>query len=537
MMKDEKKDIEIINVIAPEGKLLSSRCGEVYLEKHGYASYLRERFSDNTTDCFAEIICRLFNGIETAPVCKNKDCQNIIKFDTSNKRYSNYCCPKCRNNSEEVLAKNKAGVSKALKKVYEERGDEVKEKRAKTLKEHYGCDKVSSPFSIKEVQEKAKATIFENHGVDNVMKLKEYHKDVRKISRQLSVELWKQRGLNIEYVGDDEIVIKNGCKVHGNIHLSLSDFNNRTKEERMSSSVVCPLCNPINEFSGEEKSMKDFLDSLNIEFETNTRNIIPPKELDFYFPQHNLAIEMNGLYFHGLMSERNKYYHRDKTGDCEKRGIQLIHLWEDDWNDRQDIVKSILKNKFGKIDRKIYARDCEVKEIDSETLRNFLIANHLQGNINSSIKFGLFFGEELVSVMSFGQKRICLGSKSDKEEVELYRFCNKINTAVVGGASKLFSYAKKYLQSIGVKTIITYAKRDWSNGNVYKTLGFDFVGYTEPNYFYLNKSKEKKGRFACRKSIIATTEEEMKLSENEIMHNKGYFRCYDSGNMKFIYKL
>lgn len=137
--------------------------------------------------------------------------------------------------------------------------------------------------------------------------------------------------------------------------------------------------------------------------------------------------------------------------------------------------------------------------------------------------------------MTFGKLRICLGSKHEKNQLELYRFCNKLNTRVVGGASKLLKYAIKY-DFAGIDTIITYALRDWSSGGLYEALGFTKVGVTEPNYFYTN-NRIKIGRFSARKSIIAETEEEKGMTEEDIMKTKGFYRCYDSGNIKYTLKI
>ena len=137
--------------------------------------------------------------------------------------------------------------------------------------------------------------------------------------------------------------------------------------------------------------------------------------------------------------------------------------------------------------------------------------------------------------MTFGNLRKALGAKKNEKVCELYRFCNKIDVSVQGGASKLFDYAKKVLSLDGFEKIITYAKRDWSNGNLYKNLGFEFDGYTVPGYFWTNTRGQRLSRFACRKSEIAKTDEEKNMTEVEIMHSRGFFRCYDSGNLKFHY--
>ena len=305
----------------------------------------------------------------------------------------------------------------------------------------------------------------------------------------------------------------------------------------MSTSEICPECNPIYYNSGKEIMMMKFFDELGLKYVVNDRKIIKPLEIDFYFPDYNIAIEINGIYFHGEFSSKSSDYHKHKSELCEQKGIQLIPIWEDDLIHRKDLVFSMLKNKFGKSSRKIGARQCEIREVASKESNKFLNENHLQGAINAKYKFGLYYNNELVSLMTFGNLRKALGAKKNERTCELYRFCNKLNTSVQGGASKLFEHAKKILLSEGFEKIITYAKRDWSNGNLYKNLGFVFDGYTVPGYFWTNTHGQRLNRFACRKSEIAKTEEEKLITEVEIMHSRGFFRCYDSGNLKFYYDI
>jgi hypothetical protein len=102
---------------------------------------------------------------------------------------------------------------------------------------------------------------------------------------------------------------------------------------------------------------------------------------------------------------------------------------------KQEIVKSIILSKLGIFKERIYARKCIVKEIDNKSKNDFLNKNHIQGQDISKYKLGLFYNDELVSVMTFGQRNI-----TGKSSFELIRFCSKLNTQIIGGASKLFQY-------------------------------------------------------------------------------------------------
>ena len=192
----------------------------------------------------------------------------------------------------------------------------------------------------------------------------------------------------------------------------------------------------------------------------------------------------------------------------------------------------MILNKLNKTENKIFARKCEVKEIsDNNLVKYFLNNNHIQGNINSSVKIGLFYNNELISLMTFGKLRKPLNSKSTDNEYEMLRFCNKLNTNIIGGASKLFKY---FLKQYNPNKVISYADRGYSNGNLYKQLGFELEHITEPNYYYIIDNN-RKHRFGFRKDILVKQGFDSNKSEHEIMLERKIYRIYNSGNLKFIF--
>jgi len=218
---------------------------------------------------------------------------------------------------------------------------------------------------------------------------------------------------------------------------------------------------------------------------------------------------------------------------CESKGIQLIHIYEDDWLYKQDIIKSMILNKLGCVDNKIYARKTEIKEItDNKLVKKFLNNNHLQGFVGSKIKIGLFYNNELVSLMTFGKGRVSMGKKQlCDNEYELLRFCNKLNTNVVGGASKMFKY---FLKKYNPIEILSYADRSHSNGNLYNKIGFEFVSKTTPNYYYIIDGI-KQYRFNYRKDKLIKQGFDPNKTEREIMLERKIYRMFDSGNLKYLY--
>lgn len=220
--------------------------------------------------------------------------------------------------------------------------------------------------------------------------------------------------------------------------------------------------------------------------------------------------------------------HLDKTILCEDKGYQLLRIFSNEWTEKRNIWKSVISNKIG-FSEKIYARNCEIKEISTNEEKTFLIENHLQGYVQSQIKIGLFYKGELVSVMTFLKSRF-----NKKIDYELLRFSNKVFLTVVGGASKLLKYFEKEYKP---KSLISYANRRWSNGSLYGVLGFKFLHNTEPNYFYF---KEKENILYSRikfqkhklKNILPIYDE--KLTETENMYDNGYRKIYDCGNKVYL---
>jgi hypothetical protein len=249
-----------------------------------------------------------------------------------------------------------------------------------------------------------------------------------------------------------------------------------------------------------------------------------------YFPDHKLAIEFNDLFSH---SKHPKNYHLNKTELCQKEGIQLLHIFENEWVDptRQEIWKSIINGKLGN-NNKIHARKTEIKEItDNKIVKEFLNNNHLQGFVGSSVKLGLFYNDELVSVMIFGKTRF-----SKKYEYEMIRLCTKKFITVVGGASKLFKY---FIDNYKPNSVISYADRRYSNGNLYKKIGFDFSHNSYPNYWYFeNGSLELFSRVKFQKHKLENMLDSFDNNKSEVenMTDNNYSRIFDCGNIIYTWK-
>lgn len=189
------------------------------------------------------------------------------------------------------------------------------------------------------------------------------------------------------------------------------------------------------------------------------------------------------------------------------------------------IVERIL-HKNGEHSDKIFARKCEVRNIDTLVSSRFLDANHFQGRGNARIKLGLYYRDELVAVMTFGKPRFAKGY-----DWELIRYATKSGCTVVGGASKLLSHFRKCFMG----SIITYSDKRWGNGDVYRRLGMRHIATSKPNYWWV-KDGRRISRYQTQLKQLAELlgpEYDPALSEKDNMMKCGWTKIQDLGNDVF----
>jgi len=230
----------------------------------------------------------------------------------------------------------------------------------------------------------------------------------------------------------------------------------------------CLKCNPKNIPSSKyEKNIYNWLKEIGIDSILNTKKIIFPLELDVFVPSHKVAIEFNGLYWHSESKGKNSNYHLNKTLLCKKKGISLIHIFEDEWTNKQEIVKSIIKSKLKIYDRVICDEECEIREIKND---DFFEENHIQGNITHQVSLGLFYKDELISMLAVSK---------NKSGWEINRFCNKLNVGI-NSFPKLLKYFKKDYQ----ENIIINVDLRISDDDIYLKNGFHLLYNSQPTFYY-----------------------------------------------------
>ena len=438
--------------------------------------------------------------------------------ETSRKRYGTDYYTQTEEYKERVkqTSKEKYGVDHFLQ------NPEVIEKRKQTCKSLYGVDNVSKTV---DVQSKIKKVFNEKYGVDNISQL---HID--------NLNDWNEFLKDSEkYIldhFDGQVTIKQLCKHFGVCASSV--YNNLSPD---SMHLI------KRSISYMEEEVIEYLTSIypEIQIETHNRAIIRPYELDIYLPEFNLAIECNPTVTHNSsQSYVEKYgiipkgYHKLKTDLCIESGIFLFHIFGYEWTWKQDQLKSMLRNLLSLNTSKIYARNCEVRQIDFDTAKNFLVQYHRQGFTVSKINLGMYYNDELVSVMTFGKIRGTIGSKSNStNHWELLRFCSKFNYTVIGGASKIFKY---FIKNYNPSKIRSFSDRAHTKGNIYKILAFTPVSVSDANYIWVNfKTDQAFHRINAQKrnlkKFLQDDSIDLKKTEKQIMEEHGYVQVFDSGTI------
>ena len=412
---------------------------------------------------------------------------------------------------------------------------EIKNKQKNNNIKKYG---VSCTLELENIKNKSKQTCLEKYGVEYPSQNDEIKK---KMVRAKTINIIKSKNDLIDIIYDDESYTYkcscphpecNKCQDKYYLCSPITYYNRRYKNSELCTNIL-PEQKDHTKNTTLEIFVKNILDKYHIDYECNNRVVLNGKELDIYIPSKKLAIECNGIYWHSSRNNKPQKYHYDKYILCKNLGIQLITIWEDQIYNYPDKIESIILNKCGVSSHKIYARKCIIRELSSKECKQFLNENHLQNNIYSSIKLGLYYNDELVSVMTFGKGRASLNNKSSNDSYELYRFCNKLNTIVIGGASKLLKYfIKQYNPSI----IVSFSANDISNGNLYDKLGFSKVN-ENISYWYIDNNFKRLHRYNFSKHNLKSMGFDTNDSEDIITKQLGLFKIYDSGQSKYILKL
>jgi len=415
-----------------------------------------------------------------------------------------------------------------------------------------------SPFGDSKVQQKIKQTNLERYGFENPIQNEEIHNKMKQtnlerygfenalcneeVKEKIKQKYLKNHGVEhymLKHISSESLEKLNNKEwlenEHYNKELSQTGI---ARNLNVSPSYICALFEKYNiitknfQISAGQKEVQIFIENITDYEVLSNYKLTNKLELDIFVPELNLAIEYNGIYWHSELAGRNKKYHLYKQTLCEEKGIRLIQILEPEWFYKRDIVESRLLSLFNQ-NEKIYARKCIIKTVDKKIAKHFINKTHIQGSVNSSIYLGLYYNQELVSVMSFGKSRF-----NKEYEYELLRYSSKLNTNIIGGASRLFTY---FIRNYSPNSVITYSDNRWNTGRMYEKLGFKFVENTNPNYKYFlsrnTNTLHSRNKFQKHKLEKILDQFNPKLTEWENMQNNGYNRIWDCGNKKWTWKI
>lgn len=474
---------------------------------------------------FSERVYWYYHGLTKKPICPICN-EKYPKFISFNEGYLQFCSHKCSMQSHERVEKIKRTNTIRYGVPNVSQSKMIKEKKKQTLRRHYDVD---IPLQSKIIQERQQDTIMKKYGVKNISQ-----------NEAIKKKKLKSKYLTIINSNENIIDVQNGMYIIKCPHLDCTMCNERYFEIPISrysgrindNTELCTKLLPIQHDRISNTSIELFvqniLDIHNIQYETNNRSILNGKELDIYIPDYKLAIECNGIYWHSLKEPK---YHYEKWRECRKHDIQLITLWEDQIINKPEVVKNIILSRLGIYETRIGANKCKIKKVPVSESITFLKQYHLQGSVIGSIRLGLYYKDELVSIMVFGKKRKALGSINEKNTWELYRYCSKNGISIIHGAERLFKHFVKEYHGV----VESFSSNDISMGDLYKKLGFTLINEQHNSYWYIDKHLQRHHRYSFRKDILVKNGADPNLTELEITSNMGLYKIYDSGQQKWGY--
>lgn len=401
-------------------------------------------------------------------------------------------------------------------------------KTQNTLLERYG---VANPRHIPGVEQRIQQTNLERYAVANAMqhpsvqarsqatRKEKYSTDyLLAVSHSRMQEKFAKQGYDLlcdelDYQG---VTKRYNFQHHSCGHVFETYINN-------GKNPVCPICfyHSPSYVSRAETQLADWISNLGVTVVRQERSLIRPSHLDIFLPEHSLAIEYCGLYWHSEWANgKSKDYHLRKLERCQAVGVDLITVFEDEWLKRQATVKSIISNRLG-FSQKLGARSCDIVSLSNTQARDFFDNNHLQGHTNASSTLALVHHDRPVFAMSFGRSRY-----NKKYSWELLRMCSAPGTQVMGGAQRL-------MRASGKTNIISYADRRWFTGQTYEKLGMTALEPAGPGYWYTDYSKRWHRSNFTKKQLVQHGYNPGN-TEVQIMQQLGYDRIWDCGNLVFV---
>ena len=494
-----------------------------------------------------QVLYHLETAIESIPKCP---CGNPVSWHTDSRCYRKYCSRACT--AKFSVSEKKERYLDSLGVEWHSKTSEWRSKLVETSQERFGETHYSK---TEEFKKRVKQTVFDSYGVEHIMLLDSIKESIKQTNlERYGVENAAQCAevrarisqTNLERYGSEIPARANmsheAIEFLDNAQLFESEVTNcpvsaLSKKYGISKHPIYQrikergIVIPKFQLSSFEYDVLTFIkQSYSGELRQGTRDIIPPYEIDIFLPDIKIAIECNGSYWHSELNGRGQHYHLDKTKGCESKGIRLIHIWEHDWADKNDIIKNHLLAALKQEVETVGARSCHIKPIDQATSNQFFDLYHLQGYTQHKVCYGLFHRDALLSAMSFTTPRF-----TKSADWEILRYASAFGYRIHGGANKLFSH---FLKNQNPKNVISYCDRSRMTGNIYLQLGFKHVRDSKPGYFYTQDYQKFLPRYTFQKHRLKEklNTYDQNITEWENMKANGYDRIWDCGQKIFEYR-
>lgn len=518
---------------------------------------LDQRFKSGPYERYAENLWLWLNSMDERPGCQI--CSKTLRYIDRTAGYGKYCSTKCAANSPDVKRQHRAANDARSP----DDTHEMVARRQATMVQRYGKphalqvdafrSRAAERYSQRdrsEISDKRSATIRSRYGVSNMWELPEFRQSIidTNMSRYgapwflQSPEVINQRSRararefydSLSARVPDCTPLFSFDEYHGVSHQYQwqckrcdTIFSDHIDN---GSDPMCTTCFPEGRRSSAgERQLVEFIKThLGItNLRQNVTDIIPPKELDIWIPDHNLAIEYNGLYWHSELKIPDRSYHQQKLRACADVGVRLIQIFSDEWESRRDIVESRLRHVLGRSDRICGARQCHIMPISRSDYEAYMDKHHMQGTCITAVRLGAFHDGDLVAAMGFGQHRAIFKSRSGWE---LLRFATSGN--IPGIASRMF---KHFIKHHDPDAVISYCDLRWGTGTTYLNMGMTRQSTTQPGYWYTKDGSKRLHRFNLSKQKLIAKGFDPNLTESEITKSLGYYRIWDAGHAKFAW--
>jgi len=273
----------------------------------------------------------------------------------------------------------------------------------------------------------------------------------------------------------------------------------------------------------------EYILKLRTDAEVFNTSILPGKCI--YIEEKRIMFHLLPIPFDGLSNISPLFFQKQYL-EYALRGVQIVHLWQDYWETKKPHVQSRIAVLLGTYQR-IFARNTDIMRISRDIASDFLNSNHLQGAVNSRYNYGLYHNKQLVSVVSFSSGRKFLRNNQYHYSFELSRYANLLNFRVTGGLGKLINY---FIKEVNPDDIMTYADLDWATGAGYKALNFKITEITHPQIFWINPADMfRYYPHRLPQHLIDDFNKQKKYDNlDDFLKENGYFKIYNSGNLKYI---